>query len=427
MDVPVHRRSLPSRPAGGAAGTRWRAGKATAVGLLVAMASACASGAGSGGSSGSSASSTSSTSTSSSTTAPLSAAPGATATATRTTKSVQATPSTPAKPVATESNPPGDIPDNQVFVAFHPQGAKVSVKVPEGWARTGPPSDTVFTDKLNRIEIRPGRASAPPTPTSVRNQVARLRTQVPRFAMGSVKQVSRNVRTRRPADVPGRLAAGPRHGQGRPGRLRAVHLLSLRQAAHAHAVGSDQCGQRRSVAHRERLGAVAVTSPGAGLVARNVYRFFRAGDEETLALRGVSLSVDVGETVAVVGPSGSGKTTLLSCLAGLDEPAGGSVLVCGERLSHRPEAERAALRARCVGVLLQSENLLPHLRVRENVALAQRARHRTGHPRVDDLLESVELAHRAQAYPSQLSGGELARAGLAVALANDPPVLLADE
>src|SRR3954452_4622399 len=191
MDVPVHRRSLPSRPAGGAAGTRWRAGKATAVGLLVAMASACASGAGSGGSSGSSASSTSSTSTSSSTTAPLSAAPGATATATRTTKSVQATPSTPAKPVATESNPPGDIPDNQVFVAFHPQGAKVSVKVPEGWARTGPPSDTVFTDKLNRIEIRPGRASAPPTPTSVRNQVARLRTQVPRFAMGSVKQVSR--------------------------------------------------------------------------------------------------------------------------------------------------------------------------------------------------------------------------------------------
>jgi len=170
-----------------------------------------------------------------------------------------------------------------------------------------------------------------------------------------------------------------------------------------------------------------VTSPGAGLVARNVYRFFRAGDEETLALRGVSLSVDVGETVAVVGPSGSGKTTLLSCLAGLDEPAGGSVLVCGERLSHRPEAERAALRARCVGVLLQSENLLPHLRVRENVALAQRARHRTGHPRVDDLLESVELAHRAQAYPAQLSGGELARAGLAVALANDPPVLLADE
>jgi putative ABC transport system ATP-binding protein len=168
-------------------------------------------------------------------------------------------------------------------------------------------------------------------------------------------------------------------------------------------------------------------APTGGLVARDLYRFFRAGEEETLALRGVSLHVGPGETVAVVGPSGSGKTTLLSCLAGLDEPAGGSVLVCGHRLSHRPETERATIRARCIGVLLQSDNLLAHLRLRENVVLAQGARHREDRRRAEQLLDSVGLSHRTHAYPAQLSGGELARAGLAVALANDPSVLLADE
>jgi putative ABC transport system ATP-binding protein len=85
------------------------------------------------------------------------------------------------------------------------------------------------------------------------------------------------------------------------------------------------------------------------LQAENLYRFFRAGEEETLALRGVSLTVEQGEIVAVVGPSGSGKSTLLACLAGLDEPAGGTVKVRGERLSHRPEPERARIRARSIG------------------------------------------------------------------------------
>jgi putative ABC transport system ATP-binding protein len=164
------------------------------------------------------------------------------------------------------------------------------------------------------------------------------------------------------------------------------------------------------------------------LKARNLYRFFRAGDDETLALRGVSLSVDRGETVAVVGPSGSGKSTLLSCLAGLDEPAGGTVTVGGERVSHRPEADRARIRARRIGILMQSRNLLPHLGVRANIRLAQLAGgqdDRRQHP--DDLLEQVGLGDRGRALPQELSGGELARAGLAVALANDPDIVLADE
>jgi putative ABC transport system ATP-binding protein len=164
------------------------------------------------------------------------------------------------------------------------------------------------------------------------------------------------------------------------------------------------------------------------LEARNLYRFFRAGEEETLALRGVSLTVNPGTIVAVLGPSGSGKSTLLSCLAGLDEPAGGTVFVRGERVSHRPERERAKIRARRIGVLLQSGNLIKHLDLGGNVRVAQLA---GGTPaprrRADVLLEQVGLAARRHAYPTELSGGELARAGLAVALANDPDVVLADE
>jgi putative ABC transport system ATP-binding protein len=167
---------------------------------------------------------------------------------------------------------------------------------------------------------------------------------------------------------------------------------------------------------------------GPALEAHDLYRFFRTGEDETLALRGVSLTVDRGETVAVVGPSGSGKSTLLACLAGLDEPAGGTVWVGGERLSHRQEADRARIRAGRIGVLLQSRNLLPHLDVRANIRIARQAVRRAGRRvPVDELLEQVGLTGRGSAVPAQLSGGELARAGLAVALANDPDVILADE
>lgn len=138
---------------------------------------------------------------------------------------------------------------------------------------------------------------------------------------------------------------------------------------------------------------MTATGDTPALEARNLYRFFRAGEEETLALRGVSLTVHAGATVAVLGPSGSGKSTLLHCLAGLDEPDGGTVFVRGERLSHRPEAERARIRAHRIGVLLQGGNLLQHLDVRGNVRVAQLA-YDTDAPRrrVDDLLEQVSLA-----------------------------------
>lgn len=163
------------------------------------------------------------------------------------------------------------------------------------------------------------------------------------------------------------------------------------------------------------------------LEAVDLYRFYHSGDEETLALRGVSLRLHPNEIVAVTGPSGSGKSTLLACLAGLDEPDGGSVRIAGEMMSRRPEAERAALRARTIGVLYQAGNLLDHLSVEQNVVLAQRLAGRVDRGRVAELLNEVGLADRAGAAPTTLSGGEAARAALVVALANDPAVILADE
>ena len=165
----------------------------------------------------------------------------------------------------------------------------------------------------------------------------------------------------------------------------------------------------------------------AVLDVRDLYRFYHAGGEETLALRGVSIAVDAGEVVAVTGPSGSGKSTLLACLAGLDEPDGGMVRIDGQPLSRRSEAERAVIRARTIGMLFQSANLLEHVTVMQNVQIAQRLA-RGGHqPSAATVLDELGISERSRAYPSELSGGELARAGLAVALANQPRVLLADE
>ncbi len=162
------------------------------------------------------------------------------------------------------------------------------------------------------------------------------------------------------------------------------------------------------------------------LVAVGLHRFFRRGDTEVAALRDVSIRCDQGELLAVTGPSGSGKSTLLALLAGLDDPDGGSVTVAGRRISHLPTAQSSRLRARHIGVLTQSSGLIGHLTVLDNVRLAEGLRQGSG-PVGRELLDGLGLSRVRHALPRTLSGGETARAGLAVALAGAPTLLLADE
>jgi putative ABC transport system ATP-binding protein len=176
------------------------------------------------------------------------------------------------------------------------------------------------------------------------------------------------------------------------------------------------------------VGSSALASSASPAIeARELYRFYHVGDDETQALRGVSMEVNAGEIVAVVGPSGSGKSTLMACIAGLDEPDGGFVYINGERLTRRDEKTRTRLRARQIGILLQNGNLFDHLTVRQNVRLKMHLAGQHDDARIDDVLDTVGIGPRGDAYPPHLSGGEAARAGLAVALAPKPPILIADE
>jgi putative ABC transport system ATP-binding protein len=163
------------------------------------------------------------------------------------------------------------------------------------------------------------------------------------------------------------------------------------------------------------------------LTASGLYRFFHDGDDETAALRGLDLTLVAGEFVALTGPSGSGKSTLLACLAGLDTPDGGHVEVMGERLTRRSETRRARLRARHIGMLMQSGNLVDHLTIAQNIALQRDLAKKDLTSDPESLLEVVGIAHRGGARPAQLSGGEAARAGLCVALAAEPAILICDE
>lgn len=174
---------------------------------------------------------------------------------------------------------------------------------------------------------------------------------------------------------------------------------------------------------------MAVAAQGE-LVARlrDVFKIYREGLTETVALRGADIEVRRGAMTSLVGPSGSGKSTLLSLLAGLSLPSAGQVLFGGTDISRLDETARARLRADRIGIVFQSGNLIPFLNALENVQLAQRltSKKSTG-PSARELLSEVGLGHRLKHLPRQLSGGEAQRVSIAVALANDPELLLADE
>jgi putative ABC transport system ATP-binding protein len=163
------------------------------------------------------------------------------------------------------------------------------------------------------------------------------------------------------------------------------------------------------------------------LEAIGLYRFYHSGDEEVVALRGIDVRLEAGQFVALCGPSGSGKSTLLACLSGLVEPDGGVVMVHGERLTRRGETARARLRARHFGVLMQSGNLFQHLAIGEAVRFQMLLAGRDRPDEIEGLLASLGLSSLIASRPPELSGGEAARAGLAVALATKPTILLCDE
>ena len=160
----------------------------------------------------------------------------------------------------------------------------------------------------------------------------------------------------------------------------------------------------------------------------DVFKIYRSGPAETVALRGLELRIEPREFVAVFGPSGSGKSTMLNLAAGLDEPSAGDVRVFGRSLAQLDEAELAALRARQVAIVFQNGNLWAGLSAGENVALALRlaGRRRVDEP-VERALDAFDLRRRERTRAGALSGGEQQRLAIAAAAAREAPLVLADE
>ncbi len=166
------------------------------------------------------------------------------------------------------------------------------------------------------------------------------------------------------------------------------------------------------------------------ICTENLHRHFKMGDQVVRALNGVSTTVEAGEFVAMMGPSGSGKSTLLYLLGGLDRPTEGRVWINGQELSRLAESQLARYRQREVGFIFQSFHLVPTMTALQNVMLpmifaqtppAERRK------RALALLTKVGLSDRADHRPTELSGGQQQRVAVARALANDPPIILADE
>ena len=167
---------------------------------------------------------------------------------------------------------------------------------------------------------------------------------------------------------------------------------------------------------------------GQGIRIEGLSKRYGSGDTAVLALKNVNMQVAPGEVVGLIGPSGSGKSTLLSIVAGLDTPTRGTVRVDGEDLFAVGEDARAALRARKIGFVFQSFQLLGNLTALENVMLPlELAGRRDARQAASDMLARVGLSERLGHYPKVLSGGEQQRVALARAFVVQPAVLLADE
>ena len=162
----------------------------------------------------------------------------------------------------------------------------------------------------------------------------------------------------------------------------------------------------------------------------NLTKRFATDEVETSALNGIDLEINQGEFVAVMGPSGCGKSTLLNIVGMLDTPDEGSYQFAGEEIAHYSENQRADLRKNNLGFIFQSFNLIDELTVAENVDLAllyQGVPGKERKQRVTEVLEKMNIAHRAKHFPQQLSGGQQQRVAIARALVGNPKLILADE
>ena len=161
---------------------------------------------------------------------------------------------------------------------------------------------------------------------------------------------------------------------------------------------------------------------------RDVSKTVQSGSHPLTILHPLSLTVAAGQCLAIIGPSGSGKSTLLGLIAGLDSPSGGSVLIDGVDITRLDEDSLARLRGEKIGFVFQFFHLVPSLTALENILVPMEIAGRRDAPtRGQALLDEVGLHDRGHHYPSQLSGGEQQRIAIARALANDPPLILADE
>jgi putative ABC transport system ATP-binding protein len=167
------------------------------------------------------------------------------------------------------------------------------------------------------------------------------------------------------------------------------------------------------------------SQPAPVFQAREITKVYHMGEIDVHALRGVSLDLYAGEFVVLLGPSGSGKSTLLNILGGLDVPTSGSVHYQGRNLTEADERTLTDYRRRHVGFVFQFYNLIPSLTARENVALVTEIVERPMRP--EEALDVVDLGHRLDHFPAQLSGGEQQRVAIARAIAKRPDVLLCDE
>jgi putative ABC transport system ATP-binding protein len=169
---------------------------------------------------------------------------------------------------------------------------------------------------------------------------------------------------------------------------------------------------------------------GSVISVSALFKTYEIDNTKIKVLQEVQLEVEKGELVAIEGPSGSGKTTLLNIISGIDKPSSGRVTVFDESIEDKDEDFLASFRCNNVGFVFQAYNLVSTLTVAENVAFPMEwIRKSADHirTRVQELLKTVNLQHRAEHFPTQLSGGEQQRVAFARALANDPPLLLADE